>query len=255
MEDDAAPSLPVKEVVKNKTSSKKSDVPPPSADPAKAKKKSKPTGNEGALKTKLDNKSVPAPSNTPSKHYKRPLDRHSRSKKVDTDKKVKQGWGSDDKKELVEETEALDDANAELEGEGDFAEDTQPKKSLTEYFAELELKQKELDSRKTVRAPNGAKDNFLDAEKIQKEQAEYVPATSTKKTKAKPAKEKKFLDFEASFADEKATPRPASRRGDFKGGNKGFNGRKKYTKSNDKPASAKPASAKPAVNDKNFPSL
>lgn len=51
-EDNAAANLPIKEVVKKNISSKKTDVPPPSADPAKAKKKSKPTGNEGALKTK-----------------------------------------------------------------------------------------------------------------------------------------------------------------------------------------------------------
>lgn len=58
-EDNAAANLPIKEVVKKNTSSKKSDVPPPSADPTKAKKKSKPTGNEGALKTKNSNKDVP----------------------------------------------------------------------------------------------------------------------------------------------------------------------------------------------------
>ena len=87
VEEDAAPSAPSREVVKKNTSSKKSDAAPASADPAKAKKKKSPTGNEAALKNKNFNKDVAPPQSTATKHSKKPLDRHSRTGKTDSKKK------------------------------------------------------------------------------------------------------------------------------------------------------------------------
>lgn len=247
VEDDSTPKLPIREVVKNNTSSKKSDVPPPSADPAKAKKKAKATGNEGAFKNKPDNKSVSAPSSTPSKHYKKPFDRHSRSNK--SDGKKTRG------RELETEAEAIADAADELDDETTVEAnevDTQPKLSLSDYFAQLQVKQQELDNKKTVRQANaGSEDKWAESEKIEKEQESYVAPSAAKKAKAKASKEKKFLDIEASFADQSNSRQTDSKRGGFnkrgakRGGERGgFNARKPTT-------SAK----KPAVNDKNFPSL
>ena len=69
---------------KKNTSSKKSDAAPASADPAKAKKKKSPTGNEAALKNKNFNKDVAPPQSTATKHSKKPFDRHSRTGKTDS---------------------------------------------------------------------------------------------------------------------------------------------------------------------------
>ena len=247
VEDDSAPSLPPKEIVKKNTSSKKTDTPPASADPAKAKKKTnKATGNEAALKNKLNNKSVNAPASTPSKSTKKPFDRHSRTNRTDTKKKLKQGWGDNDaKRELEAETEGLQDAVAEL-AEEDEAEPAKPAgKSLQEYFEELKLQQQEISSSKTLRKANeGAEQKWSSEEQIVKEQEVFVPSTSTKKAKSKAQKEKKFLEIDAVFADEQ--PKPAFN----KGGKKPFAGKKPF---GGKPKSGK--TAKPEVNDKNFPSL
>ncbi|KAK6202333.1 Stm1-domain-containing protein [Scheffersomyces amazonensis] len=216
VEDDEVPQLPVKEVVKKNTSSKKADVAPASADPAKAKKKAKVTGNEGALKSKNDNKDVAAPSSTPAKHQKKPFDRHSRTAKTDSKKKLKQGWGESEDREAEGEVEGEADANAELAAE-DAEEDAEPevaKRSLQDYFAELQLKQQELGASKQVRKANeGAEEKWTAEEILEKRQAAFVESTAAKKSKAKAAKEKKFLEIEAHFADET----PQQSRGSFRG--------------------------------------
>lgn len=261
VEDDSTPILATKEVVRNTTSSKKADVPPPSADPAKAKKKAKPTGNEAALKSKPNNKEVSAPSSTPSKHYKKPFDRHSRSGKTDSGKKIKQSWGQKSAVDLEVEAEAdgATDAATGLEEDAESADpvDTTPKKSLADYIAELELKQKELDGAKKVRQANeGAESKWASAEKIEKAQQGYVEPSVVKKAKAKAPKEKKFLEIDAKFADSEPAPR-----GDFggrgrggRGGNRG-RGAPRGRGGNRGGARDGAGSAKPTVDDKNFPSL
>lgn len=255
VEDDSAPILATKEVVKKNTSSKKADVAPPSADPAKAKKKSKPTGNEAALKTKANNKEVSAPTSTPSKHYKKPLDRHSRTGKSDAGKKGKQSWALKNGEDVeAAETEAAADVAAELE-EDAAAEpvDNTPKKSLQDYFAELELKQKGLDSIKKARQANqGAESKWSNEEKIEKSELEYVEASAVKKSKAKATKEKKFLDIEATFSDSV----PAAR-GDFGGRGRGARGGRGASRGAARGRGGRggAGSAKPTVDDKNFPSL
>ena len=163
VEEDAAPSAPSREVVKKNTSSKKSDAAPASADPAKAKKKKSPTGNEAALKNKNFNKDVAPPQSTATKHSKKPFDRHSRTGKTDSKKKLQQGWGQSDKRELEGEVEGTEDAEAELEAEAEENDESAnaiPKKSLQEYLAELELSKQELEGSKKLRQANeGAEQN------------------------------------------------------------------------------------------------
>lgn len=216
VEDDSAPASLPKEIVKATTSSKKADVPPPSADPAKARKNKKaPTGNDAALKNKTDNKSTPGPAATPSKHSKKPFDRHSRSGKTDSKKQVKQAWG-DDKKELEDEARAEADAAAELAAEAEENPSGPAAKSLQDYLAELQEKEAALGGARVVRKANeGAEAKWTAAEKIEKEQASYVAPSATKKSKQKAPKEKKFLDFSAVFADE--TPKFSDRKPGYKG--------------------------------------
>ncbi|EMG47267.1 Ray38p [Candida maltosa Xu316] len=254
VEEDVAPSVPTREVVKKNTSSKKADVAPASADPAKAKNnKKKVTGNEAALKNKTNNKEVAPPQSSAAKHTKKPFDRHSRTGKTDSKKKFKQGWGESDKRELEGEVEGAEDAEAELSAEASEnadAADSTPKKTLQEYLAEMELKRQELDGAKKLRQANeGAEAKWTSEEKIEKQQEVFFASTHAKKAKAKAQKEKVFLDIDASFADEQ----PQQSRGGFRGGKRG--GPRGGARRGGAPRAAATGSTKPEVNDKNFPSL
>ena len=241
MDEPTTATGPIREVVRNTGSSKKADVAPPSADPAKAKKKStKTTGNDNAAKTKNNNNSVAGPSSTASSRPKKSFDRHSKSGKTDSAKKFKQGWGNgDDSRALVEEEAAADDAKAELD-----AEASEPKvaaKSLADYFAEQASTSGQFAAKATRAANQGAEEKWSNAETIEKPQEQYIAGSSSKKLRSKQLKEKKFLDFEATFSD---SAKPSF---DNK---KPFKGSKGGRKPN---ASSKPQ--KPTVNDANFPSL
>lgn len=240
-DEDAAPAPVPKEIVKKNTSSKKADVPPASADPAKARKNKKPTtGNEAALKSKNGNRDVSAPSSTPSKHTKKSFDRHSRTGKTDSKKKIRQGWGGDDKSELADEAagalDALDELNADAEAGAPAAPAA---KSLQDYLAELQKAEADLEGRKPARKANeGAEEKWAASEKIQKEESSFVEGTHVKKYKQKANKEKKFLEFSSVFSDEAASARKAP-----------FNKDKKFVKK------GKAAAQPKGVNDKDFPSL
>lgn len=222
-----------KEVTKKTTSSKKADVPPASADPSKANKnKKKATGNEAAVRSKNQNRSKEGPGATPNKHQKKPFDKQSR-RNTDSKKKVKQGWGETAKAQADGETEGAKDAEAEVQAEVAPAAPAKPQgKSLADYFEELKVKQASLEGTATLRTANEGGDKWADAEKIEKEQEEFISATHVKASKQKKNKEKKFLDFNAVFAD---SARPAS-----KGGKKTQGGKK---------------ASKIEINDENFPSL
>lgn len=226
-----------KEIVKKTTSSKKADAAPASADPAKAKKNKKPlTGNEAALKEKANNKSVAAPTGG-AKREKKSFDRHSRTGKTDSKKKVAQGWG-DDRREADDEAAGLADAAAEIAAEA--KEEAAPAgKSLKEYLAEKEQLESALGNRAASRKANeGSEDKWTSFDVIQKETSAFIEATSSKKVRQRAPKEKKTLDFTSTFGEE--APK-------FNGKKTGFKGRKADSK---KPA-AKPA----AINDQTFPSL
>lgn len=272
VEEDEPSNVTPREVVKKTSSSKKKDEAPSKADPAKAKNKKKVTGNEGAIKSKLNNKDVPAPASTASSHYKRPFDRHSRQSKGDSDKKTKQGWGSKEGTDILQdEVEAEEDAVAELEEDDENVVDEVPKKSLQDYFEELKLKQSELEGNKQIRQANeGGESKWTAEERLEKQRKEYVSASAQKKTKAKNQKEKKFLDFEATFADDQPTPFPSEKarggytrgRGGQRGSTRGRGAPRGSTRGRGAPRGGAPrggsaprGSSKPVVNDKNFPSL
>ncbi|EJS42707.1 stm1p [Saccharomyces arboricola H-6] len=196
--------LPPKEIVKSNTSSKKADVPPPSADPSKARKnRPKPSGNEGAIRDKSagrrNNKSkdVTDTAATKKPNTRKATDRHSRTGKTDTKKKVSQGWG-DDKKELSAEKEAQADAAAEIAEDAEGSEDAEKPKttqlSLQDYLNQQANNQ-------FNKVPE-AKKVELDAEKIEAAEKEaYAPATKVKNVKSKQLKTKEYLDFDATFAE------------------------------------------------------
>ncbi|CAK9439067.1 uncharacterized protein LODBEIA_P32910 [Lodderomyces beijingensis] len=271
VEDDSAPVAPVKEVVKKNTSSKKADAAPPSADPAKAKKKSKPTGNEGALKTKNTNKEEPAPQSTATKHQKKPFDRHSRTGKTDSKKKLQQGWGESDNRELAGEVEGTEDAVADLEAEATEetdAVDSTPKKSLQEFLAEQQQKQKDLDGAKKLRQANeGAEQKWTSEQRIERQEEAFFAATHQKKTKSKAPKEKVLLEIEATFFDEQPSFRNNhskndnnnnnSSRGGFRGNKRGGprGGARGGARGGQGEARGGQGEAKAGFNEKNFPSL
>lgn len=232
-DEEVAPAPMPKEIVKKTTSSKKADVAPASADPARAKKNKKPvTGNEAALKDKANNKSVPAPAGG-SKREKKPFDRHSRTGKTDSKKKVAQGWG-DDRREGDDEAAGLADAAAEIAAEAKEEPAAPAGKSLKEYLAEQQQLESALGAKSAARKANeGAEDKWTSFDVIQKETQAFVEATSGKKVRQRAPKEKKLLDFTASFGEE--APK-------FNGKKIGFKGKK---------AAPKPA----AINDQTFPSL
>lgn len=222
-----------KEIVKKSTSSKKSDIAPPSADPAMAKKNKKPlTSNEAAFKEKVNNKSVDAPAGGP-KREKKSFDRHSRSGKTDTKKKISQGWG-DDRREADDEAAGLADANAELANENKEEPAVPAGKSLKEYLAEQEQSLASFIKTATRKANEGAEDKWNSFEKIEKETKDFVEATHGKRVRQRAAKEKKLLNFTSTFGEDISK---------FNGKKTGFKGKKTDGK--------KPA----AINDQTFPSL
>ncbi|CAN3501905.1 ribosome-associated protein Stm1p [Diutina catenulata] len=254
VEDSNDTSFP-KEIVKQTTSSKKADVPPASADPARANKnRRKPTGNEAAARAKNTNRGKEAPADTSSKHQKKPFDRHSR-RNADSKKKVRQGWGESTKAQIDAEVEGAEDADEEASKDQGPAPPAAPKgKSLAEYFEELKTKQSGLEGSKNLRQANDGAD--VAGDKIEKQEEEFVSATANKQAKQKKNKEKKFLDFEAVFADQPRQSAPRDRgerpsnRGERPSNRGGRDGAKKgpAKKSGDAPKKAE-------INDANFPSL
>ncbi|SCV04640.1 LAMI_0H17744g1_1 [Lachancea mirantina] len=238
--------LPPKELVKKNTSSKKADVPPPSADPSRANKnRPKPSGNEGAFRDKSNgrrvNKGKDAPESTAAKTShaaRRATDRQNRSGKVDTEKRVRQGWG-DDRAELAAEAEGEADAQAELKDD-QSAEKTSVsnKKSLQDYLNEQA-------NNELNKAPITKKNvENLEAELLVKREEVYAEPTKVKAVKNKQQKSKQYLDFDATFADSKPKPRSFENKAPRRGG------KPKNTR-----GAPKAADKKPVVNAENFPSL
>lgn len=110
-----------KVVVKDNKSTKKSGLPPASATPLNVKKSvdSKWTGNElllrdtsvGREQNKLSG--IPASSSVIKINEKKTADRHSRTGKIDTPKRIHSGWG-DNSNELYDELIAKRDADNEF---------------------------------------------------------------------------------------------------------------------------------------------
>ncbi|CCD26966.1 Stm1p NDAI_0J00740 [Naumovozyma dairenensis CBS 421] len=250
------PPVVIKEIVKNTTSSKKTDTPPKSADPSKARKnRPRASGNEGAIKDKSagryknKSKDVPSSAATNSRDKsRRATDRHSRSGKADTEKKVNQGWG-DNNKELSTEIAAEADAAAEIEADKEVAEEDagSQKMSLQDY-----LKSSANTELNKVPEPTKNINKLEGAELFVKKEEDYVPATKTKNVKSKQLKTKNFLDFSATFSD--SLPQQ-------KGGRKNFNGKgdRRGGKSNNnrqgKRSDANPVQRNASIDTSNLPSL
>ncbi|AEY98667.1 FAGL151Wp [Eremothecium gossypii FDAG1] len=241
VEDATVVVSPPKELVKKTTSSKKADVPPPSADPSRAKNnRPKPTGNEAAFRDKQagrsQNKSKDAPApGKPAKDSRKTFDRHSRTGKTDSAKKIKQAWGDNEKEQADEEAGA---AVAEAELAADAAEEEQATAAAVTLEAYLEQQNSDLN-----KAPVARKvEKFDDAELFVKKQEVFMEATKVKNVKTKHLKAKQFLEFDGteSFAPKSRDQRDNKRGG--KGGNRGGKG------GNREPAQAKPVNA-------NFPAL
>ena len=232
VEDPTQVVVPPKEIVKTSTSSKKQDVPPPSANPARANKnRSKPaSGNEGAIRNKdtgrRSNKNRPVSGSATAKrdNSRRLTDRHSRSGKTDSGKKIRQGWG-DDKKELEAEVAGEADAEAEIEADAEEASNGVKQMSLDDY-----LKSTQDASHLNRVVDVKPVEQIEGTELFVKEEEEYVPATKVKTLKSKQLKVKKFLEFDATFQDAQRPKRSFDRKNHRRGGkgprknNKGTNG-------------------------------
>lgn len=245
---------PPKEIVKKNTSSKKADVPPPSANPAKANKnRPRPSGNDAALKDKTAgrtnnrSKDIPESSKTKKTNQRKTTDRHSRTGKVDTQKKVNQGWG-DDKKELSAEAEGELDAQAEAEADKEAeAEAGVAKMSLQDYLQQQA-------SGSLNKTPEVKKVEALNnAELFNKETEVLAEATKVKNVRSKPQKTKEFLNFDATFVD--SNPRP-KRDFDNKNNRRGGRGGKPTRGGrNTASASANPVHTNGSIDTKNLPTL
>ena len=245
---------PPKELVKKNTSSKKADVPPPSANPAKANKnRPRPTGNEAAIKEKnagrQQNKSkdVPESSKTKKTNPRKSTDRHSRTGKVDTAKKVHQGWG-DDKKELDAEAQGEADAQAEAEAEAEATAEASAKKmSLQDYLQEQ-------SSNALNKVPEVKKvEATTDAELYVKEEEVLVEATKVKNVKSRQQKTKEFLNFDATFVDSSAKPKREFGNNNRRGGKFAGRGGKKPTSNTE--AGPNPVHKNRSLDTKNLPTL
>ncbi|ANB12977.1 Stm1p [Sugiyamaella lignohabitans] len=229
LDDEDSPSVPVssgpvKEVVKNTTSSKKADAAPARANPARATGNKKPlSGNEAALKDKnvgrANNRSRGgAEGETPrSKTNNRRFDRHSQTGKTDSDKKVNKAWGDDKKKlddEAAAESIAKEDATeAESAEAAPAEEEADNTKTLEEYYAELNAKNAELNASRSARKANeGVEDaKWANANEVKKSDEELVPEARSKAVRTKTRKEKTIIEADVSFS---GPARPANNRGD-----------------------------------------
>ncbi|EDO15148.1 hypothetical protein Kpol_397p7 [Vanderwaltozyma polyspora DSM 70294] len=246
-----------KELVKKTTSSKKADVPPPSANPARANKnRPQPTGNERAIRDKAAgrqqnrSKDSPASAATKKSNTRRGTDRQSRSGKVDTQKRVNRGWG-DDRNELDAETEAKADADAELAGDvAAQAAVADNRMSLNAYLQEVSSN--DLNKKPEVAREAEALEN---AEIVFKEEEVLVEASKTKNVKSKQLKVKEFLTFDATFSDALPQQRSNGNRGGRnargRGGRNNTRGGRKPTNGNN----GNHVEKKQGIDTANLPSL
>lgn len=219
--------------VKKTTSTKKSDE-NPRANPAKANpNRPKPTGNEAAFRDKNvargANRSRPADESTGARPRRgAPADRKPRDFKKDSDKKVRQGWGDDNKKASDEAAgEAIAKSEDAAEGEDAEgaaaapAEEEDNTQTLEEYLAELKVKNAALESARQGRKPNeGVEDSkWANASTFQRAEEDdvLVPASQTKSLRQKNRKEKQVIEPEITFSSPRSDRPP-------RGGDRGDRG-------------------------------
>lgn len=228
---------PVRDVLKKPTSSKKTDTVPaprPARSSAGAKKPAA-AGSEAAFKDRSAGrdanrkKSTDAPaagSAGANRRQKNPRpDRHSQTGKVDTAKKVQQGWGDDNKKA---EDEAAGETIAKVDAAEAAAEDATPIEepdlsvTLEQYLEDLKIKAAETEADIQIRKPNeGAEGKWKTTSVLdKKEQEAFVASTKTKVLRSKAKKEKVLIEVEPVFASP-SSGRPERSGGDRRGGDRG----------------------------------
>lgn len=239
--EDANVVVPVpRELVKKNTSSKKADVPPPSANPARANpNRPRPSGNEGAIRDKTAgrdknrHKDVPVSAAEKKTNTRKATDRHSRTGKVDTKKRVNQGWGSNKDEGNVEQAAEVDAAE-QLEADNEESEDSGvpavPLMSLQDYLNQV-AKPESSDA-----SDIAAVEQLKLAENFVKKEEEVVAPSKVKNLKSKQLKAKEYLNFDATFSDalpqrqgnnnrrggsSRGGARGGSPRGGARGGNRG----------------------------------
>ncbi|EDO19348.1 hypothetical protein Kpol_1036p95 [Vanderwaltozyma polyspora DSM 70294] len=203
-----------KELVKNSNSSKKKDIPPPSSNPTRAKKH--PTLpsklNETYLKDRSAGRSrnvernVPMSAGTKKQLDERKLmDRHSRTGKMDTPKKIHMGWGSpshefDDELDAKRDArkDARQESEHEMETEGESSGGGPKRMSLQEYMLEEET-EKDISGLKYQYHTNV--EAVENAEVINREHQLLTEPSKSKHHKSKNLKEKEFLDINFTFSD------------------------------------------------------
>ncbi|AMD19011.1 HBR110Wp [Eremothecium sinecaudum] len=216
VEDSTVTTAPPKEIIKKTTSSKKADVPPPSADPSKAKNnRPKPSGNDAAFKDKQagrsQNKNKDAPVAGKGRENK-PYDRHSRTGKTDSAKKIKQAWG-DNEKQLADEEAGAAIAEAELAAED--VEEQQPAAISLEAY----LNEQNAEKLNSTVIPQKV-EKLEDAELFVKKEQVFVEPAKVKTHKPKQVKTKQYLEFDGTETFPAPNRGQSSRRGG-RGGKKG----------------------------------
>lgn len=180
--------------VAQSTSSKKGDHENPKADPARARpKKQDPNGNNAAFKNKnagrSANRKVEAPTTTNNHRSARHerTDRQNKSGKTDTAKRVKAGWGDDNK---VPEDEEAGEEIAHADEAADQAEDealeTPKQQTLEEYLAEQ--KADGLNVNRGPRKANEGDNALANSKLLVKEEQEQEVAPRKQPTKQKTQK-------------------------------------------------------------------
>ncbi|KAK0522017.1 hypothetical protein OC834_006445 [Tilletia horrida] len=188
----------------------------------------------------------------------RPFDRHSQTGKEDTEKRIAQGWGGDDaKRELDSEDKAVQDANAEKNGDGPIAngdapaegkegeaaskdatpaipeEEVDNTKTLDQYLAEQTAKRATLGASKEVRSAQDDqwKDFGTPLVKNTEGEAYYLKTKEDASAKAAAGrgsarKEKQFLEIDRTFSTPAggAGGRGGRGRGEGRGGYRGGRG-------------------------------
>lgn len=270
-DENETPKAPLKEIVKKTTSSKKVDTAAPQAatsydsgrsgagrrprgegnDAAfrdrgngRENNRSRPTDETGGLRERGDRTSR---GRGPRGGRGRQYDRHSATDRVDTDKQVSQGWGSnkgnsewndEQAGETIARAEVTDDtaapAAADGEGQAEAADATEPApepeedktKSFAQYMQEQESRAPVEELPEARRANEGARDNKKWAtakELVKEEDEEYFSGGRYKSKNQKQRKEKNVVEIDHGFVDPRSVRRSSGDRGG-RGGRGGMRG-------------------------------
>ncbi|KAI5792396.1 hypothetical protein DFH27DRAFT_186748 [Peziza echinospora] len=174
----------------------------------------------------------------------RTYDRHSQTGRVDTEKKVSQGWGSDDKEwteekagesiaqaEASSENVAVAAGEPEVVGEAEVAaaaeEPEEKLKTYQDYLAEVAAKKEALNPLPQARQPNeGSRTdskwkNAVPVKKSEEDSEAYFAGKEAKARKERERKQKVVVEIDQRFQE---APRQGGRGGSERGGRGGRGG-------------------------------